>query len=170
MISAAVMPVQPRSSSRRSSGDARDGRRGSRETRRSRSSISMGTSDGDSGDSSGGGDGGGSGSTVWVGGGGGDVGRLWLAEDAGYLCVDLLLERTLEELAEGLAFAARWCPCLFVRMHLKSVLLPPRVSHRTSPGEFQPSSVSHFRYIAHPVVRIESARAFPHPVLPMPLA
>ncbi|CAM9301379.1 unnamed protein product [Ectocarpus fasciculatus] len=106
MISAAVMPVQPRSGSRRPSGDAHDGRRGSRETRRSWSSISMRTSDGDSGDSSGGGDGGGSGSTVWGGGGGGDVGRLWLAEDAGYLCVDLLLERTLEELAEGLAFAA----------------------------------------------------------------
>ncbi|CAM9246796.1 unnamed protein product [Ectocarpus sp. 8 AP-2014] len=107
MISAAVMmPEQPRSSTRRPSGDAHDGRRGSRETRRSWSSISMGTSDGDSGDSSGGGDGGGTGSTVWGGGGGGDVGRLWLAEDAGYLCVDLLLERTLEELAEGLAFAA----------------------------------------------------------------
>lgn len=38
---------------------------------------------------------------------GGDVGRLWMSEDGGYLCVDLLLERTLEELAEGLAFAAR---------------------------------------------------------------
>lgn len=38
---------------------------------------------------------------------GGDVGRLWMSEDGGYLCIDLLLERTLEELAEGLAFAAR---------------------------------------------------------------
>lgn len=37
---------------------------------------------------------------------GGDEGRLWMSEDGGYLCVDLLLERTLEELAEGLAFAA----------------------------------------------------------------
>lgn len=38
---------------------------------------------------------------------GGDVGRLWMAEDGGYLCVDLLLERTLDELAEGLHFAIR---------------------------------------------------------------
>lgn len=39
---------------------------------------------------------------------GGDVGRLWPAEDGGYLCGDILLERTLEELGEGLAFAARY--------------------------------------------------------------
>ena len=38
---------------------------------------------------------------------GGDIGRLWMAEDGGYLCVDLLLERTLDELAEGLHFAKR---------------------------------------------------------------
>eukprot|EP00752_Nemacystus_decipiens_P014341 g12759.t1 len=44
-------------------------------------------------------------STVLSGRFGGDVGRLWMSEDGGYLCVDLLLERTLEELAEGLAFA-----------------------------------------------------------------
>eukprot|EP00903_Cladosiphon_okamuranus_P006429 g6291.t1 len=37
---------------------------------------------------------------------GGDEGRLWMLEDGGYLCVDILLERTLEELAEGLAYAA----------------------------------------------------------------
>lgn len=38
---------------------------------------------------------------------GGDIGRLWMAENGGYLCVDLLLERTLIELAEGLHFAIR---------------------------------------------------------------
>lgn len=38
---------------------------------------------------------------------GGDVGRLWMVEDGGCLCVDLLLERTLDELAEGLHFAMR---------------------------------------------------------------
>lgn len=37
----------------------------------------------------------------------GDTGWLYIAEDRGYLCVDLLLGRTLRELAEGLAFAAR---------------------------------------------------------------
>ncbi|CAM9412252.1 unnamed protein product, partial [Hapterophycus canaliculatus] len=41
----------------------------------------------------------------------GDEGRLWMTEDGGYLCVELLLERTLQELVEGLAFAAR-CVCL----------------------------------------------------------
>lgn len=42
----------------------------------------------------------------WGGEAGGGVGRLWMTEDGGYLCVDLLLGRTLSELAEGLAFAA----------------------------------------------------------------
>lgn len=40
-------------------------------------------------------------------GGGGDAGWMWMAEDVGHLCVDLLLARTLSELAEGLAFASR---------------------------------------------------------------
>lgn len=57
----------------------------------------------------GGGGNGADGSSAGLGGRlGGDVGRLWMSEDGGYLCVDLLLERTLEELAEGLLFAARY--------------------------------------------------------------
>lgn len=47
----------------------------------------------------------------------GDEGRLWMTEDGGYMCVDLLLERTLEELAEGLAFAARLA-CMSVGVYV----------------------------------------------------
>ncbi len=123
LVTAATIPPPPETTSRINNGyGSKDhGRTNSHEQKRhSRWSFSARASDHvikDDGDVHGGGGGGGGGCGLAddadgtgdeLGAGvGGDVGRLWPAEDGGYLCVDILLERTLEELGEGLAFAAR---------------------------------------------------------------
>lgn len=111
---AAAAPASPpEPNSNRSDTHGRT-RTGSLKRRLSRLSVSSEGSkrDSDVGDNggfvAGGGSGGANGNSAELRGRfGGDVGRLWMSEDGGYLCVDLLLERTIEELAEGLAFAAR---------------------------------------------------------------
>lgn len=110
LISAAATPASPPEFN--SSSSDTDGRTRTNSQTRRTSRLSAINHDGVVGDNggyvTGGGSDGADGRSAGLGGRfGGDVGRLWMLEDGGYLCVDLLLERTLEELAEGLAVAAR---------------------------------------------------------------
>ncbi|CAM9145443.1 unnamed protein product, partial [Scytosiphon promiscuus] len=85
----------------------------------------------------------------------GDEGRLWMTEDGGYLCVDLLLERTLAELMKALSYKSNHNN----DNNISRLQLGQRLSRASNPWESGRAPIGSAAYPTHAAFDMGDATA-----------